>query len=109
MGKIDFAFASFLVLIVIVAGFVGGSAIAAETAQEPTPYITATAPMPGDPPPSQDWLETRDARFHKDPYPAPFETPTPYAYPGSTAEQADSFEPSDAGLWAFIWDWLTWD
>ncbi len=104
MIKLIFFILLIIVIVLLLILMAGGPAA---FAQEPTPYITATAPMPGDPPPSQDWLETRDARFHKEPYPAPFETPTPYAYPGSAAEQIDSFTPSDAGVWAFIWDWLT--
>jgi hypothetical protein len=60
-----------IVLLLILA--TGGPAVFAQ--EEPTPYITATAPMPGDPPPSQDWLDgvatreaafqqTKDARYH---------------------------------------------
>ena len=118
MRNIDFSFAAILILLFILAGFVGAAQIEAVQSQDPTPYITATAPMPGDPPPSQDWLDgratieaafqqTKEARFHSEPYPAPFETPTPSAYPDQGNQTTDEFSPSSAGLWSFIWDLLT--
>ena len=118
MRKIDFVFVAVLFMVLIVSGLVVGAAkSAAETTQDPTPYVTATAPMPGDPPPSQDWLDnlatreaafqqTKEAKFHAEPYPPPFQTPTPYAYPDTGGQTTDKFTPSVAGWWAYVWDLL---
>lgn len=72
------------------------------------PKPTPTAPMPGDPPPGQDWLDnmaTLEAAPKREAYPPPFETPTPASYP--EVGSGDSFNSNDAGIWAWIWDLFT--
>ena len=107
MKKTNFGFWAALVLLFILAGmaFANTANGAAGLSQDPTPFLTATAPLP-------TCADYNVACFTATPevphaYPPPFLTPTPFSYPEPSStnnEQTDTFTPSLAGLWAFLWD-----